>query len=438
MSARDRLRLDAFTRVKRKELTVVEAATLLNLSVRQARRLWRRFGLQGDGGLIHRLRGRISNRRLPEELRDRIALRCQERYADFGPTLACEKLAEEGLVVTPNTLTAILKERHLWQRRRKAGRHRQRRERKKNFGQMVQQDGSPHDWFETGGAVASWPTLMVMVDDATSMTHACFYQSETTEAAMDVLGGWIGLHGVPRSLYVDRHSIYQGNETLAGTREPTQFGRAMKELGVELILARSPQAKGRVERKHRVFQDRLVKELRLRGIRDIAQANVLLETVILPDFNRRYGVKAARSGDLHRKAPEGIGEILCVREKRLVGNDWCVRWKNRWLQIQAGASSAGLAGKMVSVSELAGGKVLVKHGATALAFKELPSRPAKPKAKPVSVPRINNRRYKPGPNHPYNRSARAAGRAKNFSRPGGVAAPPQPQRPLAAASPLSR
>ena len=140
---------------------------------------------------------------------------------------------------------------------------------------------------------------------------------------------------MPRSLYVDRHSIYQGSETLAGTRQPTQFGRAMKELEVELILAKSPQAKGRVERKHRVFQDRLVKELRLRGIRDIDQANVLLETVILPEFNRRYGIKPAKSGDLHRKAPGKIEEILCVREKRVVGNDWCVQWKSRWLQIEA-------------------------------------------------------------------------------------------------------
>ncbi len=429
MSARDRLRLDAFNRVKRKELSVVEAALVLKLSLRQARRLWRRFCQQGDGGLIHRLRGRISNRRLPEELRDKIARRCQERYADFGPTLACEKLAEEGLVLTPNTLTAILRERHLWQRRRKAGRHRQRRERKTHFGQMLQQDGSPHDWFETQGPIANWPTLMVIVDDATSRVYARFYKAETTEAAMDVLGRWITLHGVPRSLYVDRHSIYQGNETLAGTREPTQFGRAMKELAVELILAKSPQAKGRVERKHRVFQDRLVKELRLRGIRDIEQANVLLETVTLPEFNRRYAVKPARSGDLHRQVPQGIQEILCLREKRLVGNDWCVRWKNRWLQLQAGATTAGLAGKMVSVSELVGGKLLVKHGDKPLAFKELPSRPAQPKAKPIRVPRINNRRYKPDQNHPYNRSARAAGRAKHFSRPGGVAAPPPAATP---------
>ena len=369
MSARERLRLDALSRVKRQELTVVEAGKLMNVSLRHARRLWRRFCLQGDAGLVHRLRGRISNRRLAEESRDKIARLYQDRYHDFGPTLACEKLAEEGLVISPNTLTAILKERRLWQRRRKAGRHRQRRERKKHLGQMLQQDGSPHDWFETQGPSPSWPTLMVIVDDATSLTLARFYRAETTESAMDVFGRWADLYGVPRSLYVDRHSIYQGSETLAGTRQPTQFGRAMKELEVELILAKSPQAKGRVERKHRVFQDRLVKELRLRGIRDIDQANVLLETVILPEFNRRYGIKPAKSGDLHRKAPGKIEEILCVREKRVVGNDWCVQWKSRWLQIEASDATAGLAGKVVNVSELSDGKVIVRHGTQPLGFK---------------------------------------------------------------------
>jgi hypothetical protein len=420
MSARDRQRLDALNRVKRRELTVVEAAELMGVSLRQARRLWKRFKHQGDGGLVHRLRGRVSNRRLPEELRDQIVRRHQERYQDFGPTLACEKLAEEGLLITPNTLVAILKERHLWKRVRKAGRHRQRRPRKEHFGRMLQQDGSPHDWFETGGPVASWPTLMVIVDDATSRTFARFYPAETTEAAMDVFGRWVALHGVPRSLYVDRHSIYQGPEILAGTREPTQFGRAMTDLEVELILAKSPQAKGRVERKHRVFQDRLVKELRLRGIRDIDQANQLLEPVTLPEFNLRYAVKPGRSADLHRKAPVRIEEILCLREDRIVGNDWCVRWKNRWLQINATAASAGLAGKKVTVSELARGRLLVHRGTVSLEFKELPCRPKHRQPETRSVQRINNRRWKPGPDHPYNREARA----KNFSRSKNVAAPP--------------
>jgi hypothetical protein len=296
---------------------------------------------------------------------------------------------------------------------------------------MLQQDGSPHDWFETGGPAARWPVLMVIVDDATSRTHARFYRAESTESALDIFRRWTDLHGVPRSLYVDRHSIYQGQETLAGTREPTQFGRAMKELEVELILAKSPQAKGRVERKHRVFQDRLVKELRLRGIRDLDQANLLLEQVTLPEFNRRYAVKPARSADLHRPSPRGIQEILCLREDRMVGNDWCVRWKNRWLQIQESAAAAGLAGKKVTVRELSGGQLLVGRGTLSLEFKELPCRPKPkpPEARPMR--RINNRRWKPGPDHPYNREARA----KNFSRSRNVAATPRPQRSWTAASP---
>jgi hypothetical protein len=252
---------------------------------------------------------------------------------------------------------------------------------------------------------------MVIVDDATGRTYARFYDAETTAAAMDVLGRWIALHGLPRSLYVDRHSIYVGPEMLTGERALTQFGRAMKELEVELIPAKSPQAKGRVERKHRVFQDRLVKEMRLRGIRDIAQANTLLETVMLPEFNRRYTVKPALAADLHRQAPGNIGEILCVRENRVVGNDWCVRWKNRWLQIKAGAAATGLRGKVVSVSELAGGQLAIRHKTRPLAFSELASRPRKEKPRAASVPRINNRQWKPGRDHPYNRAARAIRRA---------------------------
>src|ERR1035437_2809497 len=152
MSAKERLRLDALSRVKRRELTVVEAAELMHVSLRQARRLWKRFRARGDGGLIHRLRGRVSNRRLPEEFGQLVVKRHQERYPDFGPTLACEKLAEEGLILSPDTLTALLKERHLWQRRRRRGKHRQRRERRAHFGSMRQMEGSLHQWVVGGGA----------------------------------------------------------------------------------------------------------------------------------------------------------------------------------------------------------------------------------------------------------------------------------------------
>ena len=257
MSSKERIRLEALCRVKRKELKVIEAAELMGLSVRQARRVWKRYRLESDAGLVHRLRGRVSNRRLDSELSQRIVKLHQERYADFGPTLACEKLAcEHELTVSPNTLSRLLKERGLWQRRRRRGKHRKRRERRSCFGSMVQMDGSHHDWFEGRGPKC---VLMVIIDDATNRTYARFYSAETTEAAFDVFGRWIKRQGIPRSVYVDRHSIYRdedhADKPVKAEPPLTQFGRAMKELSVELICAHSPQAKGRVERRNAVFQD---------------------------------------------------------------------------------------------------------------------------------------------------------------------------------------
>jgi len=284
MSCKERIRMESLSRVKRGELTVVAASELMGLSLRQSRRVWKRFKEFGDVGLVHRLRGRVSNQRFDEEFRARVVKRHQERYADFGPTLACEKLAEEDLELSPNTLTAMLKERGLWQRRRRRGRHRCRRERRASFGSMVQMDGSHHDGFE---GRADQCVLRVVSDDATHRTYARFYPAQTTEAAFDVLGRWVRKHGWPRSVYVDRHGIYRDEDP---PEKPTQFGRAMKEQGVELILAHSPQAKGRGERRNAVFQDRLVKEMRLRKICDMAQGNALLESLFLDDLNRRYAV----------------------------------------------------------------------------------------------------------------------------------------------------
>ena len=416
MSVKERIRLEALGRVKRGELTVVEAAGLMGLSLRQARRVYKRFGAEGDAGLVHRLRGCASNRRLGERVRQRAVKLHQEHYADFGPTLACEKLASEhGLVLSPNTLTGLLKERGLWERRRRRGKHRRRRERRASFGSMVQMDGSHHDWFEGRGPGC---VLMVLVDDATSTTLARFYPAETTEAAFDAFGRWAGAYGLPRSVYADRHSIYR-DEGHPG--RPTQFGRAMKDLGVELILAHSPQAKGRVERKHAVFQDRLVKEMRLRGISSIGQANALLEAKFLKQVNDRYAVKARRGQDLHRPVEAGVvlEEVLCVQERRAVGDDWCVRWRNRWLQVDACHGPLGLAGGRVLVKQRADGTLVVEHQGRRLTVRELAARPAPARRnKPV----VNNRRYKPSAEHPWKRAA--------ATRPGprGNPAPATPAR----------
>lgn len=389
MSARERVRLDAFGRVKRGELTVGVAAELAGLSLRQARRMWKRFDEFGDQGLVHRLRGKSSNRRVSDDVRDRVVKRHQARYADFGPTLACEKLAEDGLELSPDTLTALLEARGLWQRKRRRGRHRKRRERRACLGSLVQMDGSHHDWFERRSGQC---VLMVMIDDATNQTYARLYPAESTEAAFDVFGRWVKRQGLPRSLYVDRHSIYRDEEH---PEKPTQFGRAMKDLVVELVQAHSPQAKGRVERRHAVFQDRLVKELRLRDVSSVEQANAFLEGVFLEELNRRYAVKARDGQNLHRAvdARAILEEVLCVQEERVVGQDWCVRWRNRWLQIDSRHAALNLPRRRVLVRHRSDGQLVVGHQGERLTCRELAAKPVPAKTRRVIV---NNRKWKPG------------------------------------------
>ena len=401
MSGRERVRLDALSRVRRGELSVVSAAELMGVSLRQARRVWKRFAAAGAAGLVHKLRGRKSNHGLSEDRRERIVKLHQERYADFGQTLACEKLAaEHELFVCPDTLTALLKARGLWERKRRRGKHRRRRERRSCLGSMVQKDGSHHDWFEGRGPRC---VLMVMIDDATSTVLARFYPAETTEAAFDLFGRWVKRYGIPRSVYADRHSIYRDEDH---PDKPTQYGRAMKQLSVELIAAHSPQAKGRVERMNGTLQDRLVKEMRLRGINSIEAGNAFLESKFLDELNGRYAVKAKRSQDLHRAVEAGVvlEEVLCVADGRVVSNDWCVRWNNRWLQIDAKHAGLSLAGRKVTVKQRADGGLVMLRDGQRLAFEELSARPARA---PVNKPVVNNRRWKPSSAHPWKRRDRS-------------------------------
>jgi hypothetical protein len=200
---------------------------------------------------------------------------------------------------------------------------------------MVQMDGSHHDWFEGRGL---WCVLMVMIDDATGRTYAQFFDSETTEAAFTVFWRYVNRYGLPRSLYVDKDSIYRttrdatADENLAHTGALTQFERAMKRLDVKLICAHSPQAKGRVERMNGTLQDRLVKAMRLRGISDIESANRYLEEEFLAELNAKFQVQAAGKADVHRSPGRGVklADILCFEEPRVVNNDWTVSWRNRW------------------------------------------------------------------------------------------------------------
>lgn len=413
MNHKERERLEVFSRVKRGELALAKAAQLVYLSYRQAKRVYRRYRQQGDAGLVHRLRGQASNRKTDDQRRQAILSRYRERYADFGPTLAMEYLRREGLPVGVETLRRWLLAEGLWNPKRRRSTHRRWRARREHVGEMVQMDGSEHDWFEGRGERA---VLMVMIDDATNRTYARFYPSETTAAAFDVFGRYVQRYGVPRALYVDKDSIYRTTrsataaEELAAEPAKTQFGRAMSELRVELILAHSPQAKGRVERRHGVFQDRLVKALRLENIQERESANAYLEQAFLPELNGRFTVPAKRSADLHRRLDRDVDldRVLSFQEERVVQKDWTLRWRNRWFQLTAANQGLALVGRRVLICEQLDGRIRLCFQERELTWRELAERPSAVKdqstdAEPNqgSKPRCGPDARKPAANHPW-------------------------------------
>jgi Helix-turn-helix domain len=404
MSVKERRRLEVMSLVRDKKVSLAKGAALLNLSVRQCRRVWKRYREVGDGGLVHGLCGKPSNHAVKASLKRSVLKRYVERYGGFGATLAAEKLAGDDLGIGRQTLWRWLVSEGLWTRRPRRQVHRARRARRSCQGEMVQMDGSHHAWFEGRGP---WCVLMVMIDDATSRTYARFFPGETTAAVMEIFGSYVRKHGLVHSLYVDRDSIYRSDrqatveEELRGQPAPvTQFARAMAELGVELILANSPQAKGRVERMNGTLQDRLVKEMRLAKISDITSANLFLERRFLPALNRKFTVKAKDVVDVHRRLPAGLhlDEVLCFQEKRAVSKDWCVMWRNRIFQLDRRHEGLALAGRQVTVREKLDGAIQLLSQGHRLHWKELPQRPLKPRAK---LPIKNNQQWTPPADHPW-------------------------------------
>jgi hypothetical protein len=418
MNRKERERLTVMVGVAEQKLTLVQACELMNVGYRQSKRIWQRYQADGDAGLVHRLRGQPSARRKPpEERAQALALYAEDRYADFGPTLMAEHLAKAGLAVDHETLRRwrLAEGKHTVRRRKQQ--HRQWRERKPSFGAMVQLDGSHHDWFEGRGPKC---VLMVMVDDATNELHARFFEEETTRASYDVLEGWVRKHGLPGSLYVDRDSIYRCEgeasiaEQLAGKTPQTQFGRAMEQLGVTLILANSPQAKGRVERMNGTLQDRLVKELRLAGISDLESANTFLERKYLRAFNRQFARAAASPVDVHRGVPRSLNEVLSWEAGRVVQGDWTVTCEGQRYQLDREHEALSLVRRQVIVRTLRNGRVQLVYRGQRLKWRRLSvgavrqPRPVKPirkeRARAVSVKRT------PAASHPWRRVGAGAGR----------------------------
>ena len=404
MSELERRRLSIFSRVKDQSISVVRAAELLNRSVRQARRLWKRYRLQSDAGLIHGLRGRAGNAG-HAQLKERVLAAYRARYREFSAPHALEFLAKEKLRVSRTTCWRWLKAAGLIANPRKVKQHRQRREPKAALGEMIQMDGSTHAWFGPDHPMA---VLFVMIDDATSQVLVRLYATEDTATAFDLFGRYARRFGLPLSLYVDRDSIYRVNDAEAlqkaaeaGRPRPlTQFGRAMQQLGVRMIFARTPQAKGRVERVNRTCQDRLVKELRLMGITTIAGANAYLEKTFSKSLNALIRRVPASGANLHQRVPRNmkLEEVLCVIEERAVGQDWCVRFAGRVLQIQKKHQPLALAGKRIRVLSRADGTLQLEYQDKSLVFVELASRPVQVA---ISKPRAPHLPQRPAANHPW-------------------------------------
>jgi hypothetical protein len=396
-------RLHVIRKVLERVIKQVEAAEILSLSERQIRRMVKRIRREGDRGIVHQSRGRRSNRRIGDKIKNKVIRLYRAQYKDFGPTLASEKLSErDGIGISDETLRRWLLEAGDWKKRRKGRGHRQWRERKSHLGEMLQMDGSDHDWFEGRGPRC---VLMGYIDDATGKVFARFYDYEGTIPAMDSFKRYLQKNGLPMKVYLDKHTTYKSTakptiqEELDQVKPLSQFERALKELGVEVVHAHSPQAKGRIERLFGTFQDRVVKEMRLRGIRSLEEANLFLEDY-LPLYNRRFSVCPKEEDNFHRPLPRGLAldTILCIKTERSLRNDFTVAHNKKLYQIEETIKAS-----KVMVQERVDGSTIMTHKGGSLRFKEITTRPVK---QPKELPVIVRTRKPPTPplDHPWRRS----------------------------------
>ena len=378
LSQKELQRVAVISRCVKGELACARAAGLLCLSVRQIKRLKKRMREDGEAALAHASRGRPSHRRLPQAVRERIVQLARGTYAGFNDHHLCEKLVEcEGIALSRETLRRLLRQQGLGSpRKRRAPAHRQRRLRSAQLAELVQLDGSPHDWLEGRGPLL---TALGMQDDATGKILAAqFFPSETTFGYLCLLQQMVCRYGVPLALYGDHSGIFVRNddywsveEQLAGKRHPTQFGRALALLGISFIAANSPQAKGRVERLWGMLQDRLTSELRLAKAHDLDSANAVLRQFIT-DYNRRFARLPRQSHPAWRPAPENLERICCFVHERIVSNDNVVQWEGRRFQIPQQARRFSFAGAKVQIYQALDGRVSLYYGQTRLQHSALP------------------------------------------------------------------
>jgi hypothetical protein len=390
LSQPERDRLKVLHEVNQKHLTQVLAAEQLKVTDRQVRRMLLRIRERGDSALVHGLRGRPSNRKLAVRLEQKILARLRQRYADFGPTLAAEHLAQEGFAVSRETLRKWMTKAALWRpRSQRVKAVHVWRERRARFGELVMQDSSPFRWLEDRGPACH---LIALIDDATSRIWGRFTEHDTTEENLRTLQGWLRRYGRPLAHYTDKNSIFQKAgpqplpEQLRGDPLRTQFGRALHELGIAWIAAHSPQAKGRIERLFETLQDRLVKEMRLSGIDSIPGANHFLEMRFLPEWEQRFTVVPRQSRNAHRQlGPEHrLEEILSVRVGRKIAEDHTVSWDgNRWGVVREEVC-AGLRGAAVEIERRLDGSHWLRYRGRYLHLRPCPE-PVRQTASPSGL-----------------------------------------------------
>jgi hypothetical protein len=362
MSERDLQRIEVLSKVVAGRMTMMTAAHVLDLSERQVRRLLHRMQTGGAASIRHRAIGQPSNNRISDGVRDYAVTLVRECYADFGPTLASEMLAErDGLCVSRETLRRWMVDAGIWLSRKQRRTFHQPRLRREAYGELVQIDGSDHRWFEDRGDPCS---LLVFIDDATGkLMQLRFVRSESAFSYFEALALYLREHGAQIAFYSDKHSVFRvAKKDAKGGQAMTQFGRALCELNIEILCANSSQAKGRVERMNRTLQDRLVKALRLARIDNMEAGNAFLSS-FMSRYNARFAITPARSDDLHQPmnlAPDRLAEILCKREQRYVGSQLTFSFERKRIMLQETEVTRGLVGHYVETYAYADGRLDVR------------------------------------------------------------------------------
>jgi transposase len=379
MNRKDRERKVIMNSYKEGRYSLVEASERMGVSYRQGKRIWRRYQKEGDVGLLHRSRGKKSKRAINPKIKKSVLKIYQEKYDGFGPTLAAEKLEEEeGFKLSDETLRQWLKQSHLWGPHRKRKSYRRYRERKSCFGELLQIDGSDHPWF---GDETRRDCLLNMVDDATGITFALLDRGETTYILLKALKHWVERYGIPDAVYVDLKNVYVSPKSLKESIDCPQerfsiFEQVCQQLNIKIIKAYSPQAKGRVERKHGVFQDRFVKELKLRKIKTIEKANEYLEKEFLDKINTKFAKAPKDPEDHHRDVkPYGdLNQIFCWNYQRSLKNDWTILYEGKYYQIEK-TQPLMRPRQKINVRTYLNGHISLMHGERHLNYQVIDQRP---------------------------------------------------------------